>query len=89
MRSSYGPLIRDLPLSLADSSYSEVEPEVSTSADTPNSKSTGPADAKFIDYTDVSASASGQPADGADGKATKDESAAASPLMPAKLIKSV
>ena len=34
----------------------------------------------------MSASPSGQPADGSDGKATKDDSAPSFPLLPAKLI---
>jgi calcium permeable stress-gated cation channel len=77
---SYGPLIKDLPLTLAESSYSETEPEVSTSADAPDPISPSSGDAKVIDYADVSASASGQPVHGADGKTTKDES------PPVKLI---
>jgi hypothetical protein len=63
------------------------EPEVSTSAGAPNPGSGG---AKVIDYTDVSASASGQPRGGADGKALNDEKEerpTSTLSLPAKLIK--
>jgi len=63
MRNSYGPLIKDLPLTLADSAYSGSEPEASTSADAPNPDTRSSDDAKDIDYADVSASPSHQPAD--------------------------
>jgi calcium permeable stress-gated cation channel len=87
LRSSYGPLLKDLPLTLADSSYSEAEPEVSKSTDAPNRQPPSSGDAKGIDYADMFASASGQPADDAHDKPTKDETPLSSPSLPAKVIK--
>ena len=75
-----------MPLTLVDSSYSEAEPDVSTSADAPNPRLPGSGDAKVIDYADMSGSPSGQSADGADGKPTKDDPPPSFPLLPAKLI---
>jgi hypothetical protein len=58
MRNAYGPLIKALPLTLADSSYSRVEPEVPTTADAPKLM---PRSSEDIDYADVSTSASHLP----------------------------
>jgi len=89
IRDSYGPLIKDLPLTLADSSYSAPEPEVSTSANVPNPNAPSSEDAEVIDYASLSAFVSGQPADGGEGKPPKrvqDERPTSS--LPANLLKS-
>jgi len=82
IRNSYGPLIKDLPLTLADSAYSGSEPEASTSADAPNPDTRSSEDVKDIDYADASASASHQLADVNPLKDRQDEAPASaqSPL---------
>jgi hypothetical protein len=59
IRSSYGPLIKALPLTLAESSYHRVESEDPTTTDAP--KPLPPSSEKAIDYTDISTQASHQP----------------------------
>jgi calcium permeable stress-gated cation channel len=52
MRNAYGPLIKALPLTLADSSYNRVEPEVPAAADAPKRM---PPSTEDIDYADYAA----------------------------------
>jgi len=87
IRSSYGPLIKALPLTLADSSYNRVESEDPTTTDAPKLHLPS---SEGIDYADVSTHVSHQPVDegvlplrdGANGKESP-----LSPLM--KLVKGV
>jgi hypothetical protein len=96
IRNSYGPLTKALPLILADSSYNRIEPEISTTADAPKSIPRSPEDVEAIDYADVSALASHQPAsergpplrdvvDGIPPKHVTDEPPAPSHSLLAKL----
>jgi len=89
--SSYGPLIKALPLTLAESSYNRVEPEVPSTADAPKPHPSSSENAKGIDYEDFSMHASHQPVgegapplrDGANGTSLKESS----PSLLMKLIK--
>jgi calcium permeable stress-gated cation channel len=89
--SSYGPLLKALPLTLADSSYNRVEPEDHTTADAPKPRPSSSENVKGIDYEDVSPHASHQPDsegkapphNGANGGSLKESPS--SPLM--KLVK--
>jgi hypothetical protein len=76
IRSSYGPLKKALPLTLADSSYNRVESEDPATTDEPKPRPSSSENVGSIDYADVSTHASHQPAnkggpplrDGANGK---------------------
>ncbi|KAI0296382.1 hypothetical protein BC826DRAFT_1174720 [Russula brevipes] len=58
IRSSYGPLIKALPLSLADSAYSGAAPEVPATTDEPKLTSSHSEDVEVIEYANVPARAS-------------------------------
>lgn len=55
INSSYGPLIKALPLTLADKSYNRVESEEPTSSSAPRPHPSSSDNLKDIDYADISA----------------------------------
>ncbi|KAH9962925.1 DUF221-domain-containing protein [Russula dissimulans] len=97
IRSSYGPLIKALPLTLADSSYDGAKPEVPKTTDAPRPIPSSSENIDTINYAAVSTYMSQHsfseepprlPASADDGtpKIVSDELLAPSPLLPIELI---
>ncbi|KAI9509025.1 hypothetical protein F5148DRAFT_1283361 [Russula earlei] len=74
---SYGPLIKALPLTLADSAYDAVETKADATTDAPNPIPSISENIKAIDYADASAS---KPF--SEGRSTLPDSADDNPLKP-------
>lgn len=86
IRNAYGPLNKALPLTLADSSYSRVEPEVPATPDAPKSIPPGSEAAKGIDYANVQVSAPASRPPASQRPLSEGVSSTGSPLDLEKLV---
>ena len=97
IHNSYGPLIKALPLTLADRSYNRVEPDDTTTGDVANLIPPGSGVVRGTDYANVSTPASYQPVNerepllpddaiGSQLKRVTDKPPASPPSLLAKLL---